>query len=340
MGREPDFENLLKVMRREKPDRPTLYEFIINGKIMQEAVGLDSPAPNDPLRNQIMRIRAFRKLGYDYVQFPGSPFGFPKSKTQRLKSKSLNEGAVIFDRAGFEAYPWPDPNAFDYSWLGSLAAELPDGMKVIVNSPGGVLENAIELVGFDRLCIMVMEEPELAGEIFDAVGSRMLRYFELSLQFDTVGAIVSNDDWGFKQQTMLAPDQMRRYVFPWHKRIVAAAHAAGRPAFLHSCGNLATVMDDVIDDMRFDAKHSYEDVIMPVEEAYERWGGRIAIFGGMDVDFVCRSTPDQVYRRAKAMLERTQDRGGYALGTGNSVPDYVPTENYLAMIRAATENGA
>ena len=37
------------------------------------------------------------------------------------------------------------------------------------------------------------------------------------------------------------------------------------------------------------------------------------------------------------MLERTAGRGGYALGTGNSVPDYVPDENYFAMIRAALE---
>jgi uroporphyrinogen decarboxylase len=37
------------------------------------------------------------------------------------------------------------------------------------------------------------------------------------------------------------------------------------------------------------------------------------------------------------MLERTAGRGGYALGTGNSVPDYVPDENYLAMIRAALD---
>jgi len=26
---------------------------------------------------------------------------------------------------------------------------------------------------------------------------------------------------------------------------------------------------------------------------------------------------------------------GYALGSGNSIPDYVPVENYLAMVRAA-----
>jgi len=53
---------------------------------------------------------------------------------------------------------------------------------------------------------------------------------------------------------------------------------------------------------------------------------------------VCRSTPKEIYSRASAMLERSADRGGYALGTGNSVPAYVPYENYIAMIAAATIN--
>jgi uroporphyrinogen decarboxylase len=57
----------------------------------------------------------------------------------------------------------------------------------------------------------------------------------------------------------------------------------------------------------------------------------------MDVDFVCRSSPDAVYERSKAMLKLTATRGGYALGTGNSVPEYVPQENYFAMLAAAWE---
>ena len=74
-----------------------------------------------------------------------------------------------------------------------------------------------------------------------------------------------------------------------------------------------------------------------MEDAYERWGGRIAILGGIDVDFVCRSTPEQIRERSRAMLKRAQKRGGYALGTGNSVPEYVPDENYLAMISVVNE---
>jgi uroporphyrinogen decarboxylase len=38
------------------------------------------------------------------------------------------------------------------------------------------------------------------------------------------------------------------------------------------------------------------------------------------------------------MLERTRGKGGYALGTGNSVPSYVPLANYYAMIAAANFN--
>ena len=47
----------------------------------------------------------------------------------------------------------------------------------------------------------------------------------------------------------------------------------------------------LIDEMGYDGKHSYEDTIEPVEEAYERYHRRIAILGGIDVNFVCRATP-------------------------------------------------
>ena len=202
-------------------------------------------------------------------------------------------------------------------------------------SHGGVLENVISLVGYERLCYMIVDEPDLATAIFDEVGQRLVRYYEISAAYDTVGMLMSNDDWGFNTQTMLSVDDMRKYVFPWHKKIVEVIHAAGKPALLHSCGNLSMVMDDVIDYMKYDAKHSYEDNIMPVEEAYERWGSRIAILGGIDVDFICRSTPEEVYNRACTILEKVDNRGGYALGSGNSIPYYVPVENYFAMISAA-----
>jgi len=332
---DPDFSNLLAVLRREAPARPTLFEFFLNGPLYAKLAGLDAePAPGT-IEWDRMVVRAFCRAGYDYVTLHASAMGFPTSAVNQLASRSMNDTAIIFDRQSYDAYNWPDADAFDYSKLDTIGSELPDGMKIVVCGPGGVLENVMQIAGYEGLCMMMADEPELVERIFADVGSRLVRYYELSAPNKHVGAVISNDDWGFNAQTMLSPADMRRCVFPWHERIVDVIHAAGKPAILHSCGNLDSVMDDIIDGMRYDGKHSYEDKICPVEDAYERWGSRIAILGGIDLDFVCRSTPARITARSQAMIDRASTRGSFALGSGNSIPYYVPDENYFAMIEPA-----
>ena len=87
-----------------------------------------------------------------------------------------------------------------------------------------------------------------------------------------------------------------------------------------------------------DCKHSNEDVIAPFEEWINRYGSRIGLFGGIDVDVLCTNTPDEIYEKVldKGRLYRNT-ANGYALGSGNSIPDYVPLEGYLAMLRAAQQ---
>ena len=132
-----------------------------------------------------------------------------------------------------------------------------------------------------------------------------------------------------------------RSIFPWHKRIVAIAHEAGKPFVLHACGNLEQVMNDLIDEVHIDAKQANEDAIMPIEEVKRRWGDRVAILGGLDLGFLCTATPPQVAERTKRILDACAPTGGFALGTGNTVSNYVPIENYLAMVNALHEwNGA
>ena len=87
-----------------------------------------------------------------------------------------------------------------------------------------------------------------------------------------------------------------------------------------------------------DAKHSNEDAIAPFTRWIEDYGQRVGLLGGFDMDFLCAQSPDAVY--AAVLEQAPQFRAsarGYALGSGNSIPDYVPVENYLAMVRAAQE---
>lgn len=336
---EPDFDNLLKVLRHETPSRPTLFEFFLNDRLYERLVPEFHWPPSEVQDIYHRNILAMHRLGYDYctILLPG--FSFAEGLIQRRKERtvSLNEGSLIHTRADLDTYPWPDPVNANFDLLKRLAEMMPRGMKLIPYTPNGLLENATDLVGYQDLCMLILDDPHLAHEIFEAVGTRLLRFYELVVQYDIVGAAICNDDWGFKTQTMFSPAAMRQFVFPWQKRFVKAIHASGKPAILHSCGHFERILPDIIDDMQFDGRHSYEDAILPVEEAYERYHDRLAILGGIDVDFVCRATPEEIYRRSKAMLERSAEEGSYALGTGNSVPDYVPDAGYFAMLRAALE---
>lgn len=337
---QPDIGNLHRVLKREKTSRPVLFEFMINRNICQMAAGFDHQPEPCSMDDYRMIIQGFRNLGYDYapVYTVGSDiFSFTKGERDALESVSLNQGALITDRESFEKYRWNDPRTANYDIYHSLGEQLPDGMKLLGFSNGGILENATDLVGFERLATLGLLDPELTGEVFRNIGERLVDFYSIMSSADTVGACVVNDDWGFRRQTMLPPEMMEAFVFPYTARIVRAIHDNGKPVILHSCGNVKGVMDVVIDRLQIDGKHSFEDEIYPVEDAWEWWHDRIAILGGIDMDFLARRPPREIYERAVRLLELTSDPGGYALGSGNSIPDYVPVENYLAMLWAAAE---
>lgn len=332
--RTPDFENIVEALELRRPSRPTYMELFLNRKLYADL--LDETIPEDFIQRNNFAARAYRAMGYDYVTIPTpSALTFPQLTTQQKETISLNHKSLIIDEQSYKAYPWPRSADYDYSYLLKENLNLPQGMKAVCLGPGGVLENTISLLGYDNLCIKIYEEPELIKKIIDKIGETLCGYYENCTRYETVGACFVNDDWGFKTQTMLSPQHMREFIIPWHKRITKIIHDSGKYAIMHSCGNLWDVMDDIVYDIKSDAKHSYEDGITPVEQAYERLKNKIAVIGGIDIDFLCRKNPEEVYERTLNLIEITKKDGGYLLGSGNSIPEYIPRENLFAMLSAA-----
>jgi uroporphyrinogen decarboxylase len=239
---------------------------------------------------------------------------------------------VINSWEDFETYPWPRPRDVDFFNLEFVSRNLPDGMEMIFLGPGGQLENIMWLMGYVPFALALEDDPPLVQAVAQRVGELLLSIFATAAEMPGVGALWLGDDMGFKTSVMISPAHLREYVFPWQKELARIAHARGLPFLLHSCGNLNRVMDELIDDVGIDAKHSFEDVIMPVAEAKRRYGDRIAVLGGIDVDLLCRATEDEVHAYTRQVIEACAPGGGWALGTGNSVANYIPVGNYLAML--------
>jgi len=148
-------------------------------------------------------------------------------------------------------------------------------------------------------------------------------------------AIFPGDDMGFRSGTLIGPEEMKRHSLSWHRKVAAMAHDKGLPYFLHSCGNLEKILDDLIDWVKIDGRHSYEDAILPAERFQERYGSRIAVLGGVDINVLTLGTEAEVRARTRALVDTCGARGRYAVGSGNSIPSYIPVRNYLAMVDEA-----
>ena len=349
----PDFSGRMKkvLLRQGEPDRVPFYELFADKPIKDAILGKPTLIPSllpfgDPIKLIPNEIEYWYKLGYDYV--PAAPaYGFGM-KVQTAKDTAENaEGmrfwvnesssGLIKNREDFEKYFWPEPDQVPFDIFDAFAQHLPEGM-VVFGQTSGILENVTWLLGHEGMSYMLVDDPELLQMIFDKVGKNLVRLVERMCEREFVGAIQMGDDMGFKNQTMISPKALRQYVFPWQKKAVDASHKAGKPFILHSCGNLEKIMDDLI-GIGIDAKHSFEDVIMPAFRVKELWGNKIAILGGVDVDFLCRSNPEQVREYTIKFIKESGPGGGFALGTGNSVANYIPVKNFLAMIKAGWEAG-
>jgi uroporphyrinogen decarboxylase len=336
-----DYRHMLDVLANRKPSRLPLYEHIVSVEIMEKILNvkfgdlLDGDLTD---QQEFFRYynRFFQEMTYDTVSFEAT-----------IVDCLPDHGAIyggkpgpIQNRDDFAKYPWDEiPVRF---WdiaaprFEAIGKSLPPGMKALGGVGNGIFEISEDLVGFENLAYMQLDDPELYTALYQKIGDLMVELWRTFLDqyADDFEICRFGDDLGFKTSTLTSPKNIRNYIFPQYKRVIDLIKSKGKPFLWHSCGKIFSVMEDAI-ALGIDAKHSNEDAIAPFEEWITRYGDRIGLLGGIDVDLLCQNKPEDVF---DIVFERGQKfrmmANGYALGSGNSIPDYVPVEGYLAMVSA------
>ncbi len=352
--RQTDFEALLSNIRMEgTPDRvhhielfhdPEIRDAIAERFDLMEGVPADDP---DYERRKLIAVNRFS--GWDHVSVHLVDMVMPMNydtteDTAELKREQrsyMNEHTgPITSWEDFEKYPWPDPSRPEVtSELEWFQENLPEDMCIACHT-GHFAEYLTWLFGYESLCYALFDQRDLveavAGRILELHVGEMKRFME----FDRVRIIWGSDDMGFKTGLMISADDMRELVLSGHRQLAAMAHDAGRPYLLHSCGKLHEIIPDLVEDVKIDGKHSFEDTIEDVRGAKDTYGRKTALLGGIDVDFLCRADEPGIRARVRDTLDKCLPGGGYCLGTGNSVANYIPLDNYLAMVDEGMLYGA
>lgn len=344
MAFEPDYRYVLAAAQNHRPARLPMYEHIIGADFMEQATGTTFASLLGG--DEADRAEFFRRYNGFWLEHEYDTVSFEVCVTEMLPGG----GALVGERAGpiqsradVEAYPWDDlPRMF---WdiagprIDAFVEALPPGMKGVGGIGNGPFEISEDLVGFQELCYLQADDPDLFAELYVRIGDLLMALWsELLPRYGDAFAVCRiGDDMGFKTGTLLQPHTLLDHVVPQYRRVIGQIHDAGKPFLLHSCGRIFEIMPALI-DAGIDAKHSNEDVIAPYQEWIDRYSSRIGLFGGVDTDRLCQMDPADLYDYVLDKAAAYRDSAhGFALGSGNSVPGYVPVEGFRAMNRAARD---
>ena len=355
----PDFANLRKaLLHQSEPDRVPLFEGSIHEDIKSEFLGR-------PVKDLESEAAFWMKAGYDYAPLTvglrqiirgelDGLMGVTDVETTVLKPAEARynpfreetsvrmwaeEGeGIITDEKAFDAFPWPKAEAFNYTALDQITSYLPPGAKAIVNV-GYIFMATWMLMGLETFCTALADNPDLVGKVFERVGTIQEEVVRIVLDYDCVGALRMPDDMAYTTGLIVSPDAMRRHVFPWHKRIGDLVHKKGLPYLLHSDGQLYEVLDDLI-DCGYDGIHPIEPAAMDIAYLKREYGDRLSLCGNIDLGYtLTRGKPEEVEEEVKIRLREIAPGGGYGVGSSNSIPEYVPYENYMAMRESVLRYG-
>jgi len=357
----PDFDELVRVLKgKQLPRRVHIVELGIDPEILQSIQetylgepwalprGVYGPdKPDERYYRQLVNL--YYRLGYDFVPIWPVWVNNPAGKVRRAEDTAgqsrgtrdwVDEsGALIKTRADFNSFPWDKIHAAPETFA-MVSQYLPAGMKMTASAT--LFENIFEyLLGTEGLFFLLHDDPALVEDVFQAWGQIVYDYYASVIALETVGGIFHADDMGFKTGTMIAPADLRRLLFPWLAKYAALAHEQNKPFFIHSCGNLykksPSVMDDLIEIVKIDGFHSFQDLILPAAEVKIRFGQRVALLGGVDMHKLTTLNESELRTYLRSVLDACMPNGCFAFGSGNTIANFVPLQNYAVLLDEARQ---
>ena len=362
----PDFERLrTALLRRGEPDRVPLFEVSVAHVVMTGFLGrpvhdptrvgitLTPPPLDEALRHLPDFIAFYAAAGYDFVPIrfgiggqvmavleSGYAGGSRKVRTTHGNTGrewAAEEGGFITSWADLEAFPWPEPGTVSLATLNAAGEMLPTGMRLIAHA-GGMVMHARVWMGMERFWTALGTDSSLVVALLEKLQALQIVAIERATDHPAVGAFLLDDDLAHCGGLLENPRFLRTHVFPFYTRIGEIVHSKGLPFVMHTDGKVTQVLPDLI-TCGLDALHPIEPKAMDITAVKREFGDRLALLGNIDVDLLTRGSPDEVRTQAQRRIQEVAPGGGFAIGSSNSIPDYVPLENYRALIEASLAFG-
>jgi uroporphyrinogen decarboxylase len=178
-----------------------------------------------------------------------------------------------------------------------------------------------------------IENPGFMHELLNAIADYNIAQVRKALEYD-IDAVYFGDDWGQQHGLLMGYDLWKEFIFPVIKRMYGVVRDAGKVVFIHSCGDVDELFDDLV-SIGLGVFNPFQPEVMNVETLLRQYHGRLSFWGGVSTQRTMPyGSPEQVRAEVRQMINLGQ-AGGYILSPAHAVEGDVPLENLLALIQEA-----
>ena len=248
------------------------------------------------------------------------------------------------------AYPWPDPDWYDYAQLPQAVRDAnQDGEragKLFIDMCGNPFEIYSWLTGFEETLTNLVLHPKVVHaaleEITHVFEARFIR-----AAGEVAGAVdicYFADDLGGQHGPLISRRMYRQVLMPYHQRLITHAKTCLPQArmMFHSDGSVFDLLPDlveagveVLEAVQVDAAR------MEPERLKSAFGDKLSFHGGISVQSLLpHGTPEEVESECCRLVSILGRQGGYIAAPTHCIQVGTPPQNVMAMLRGVLGESA
>ena len=271
------------------------------------------------------RLSADGKIRYDWwgVGFDTKEEGYFPSFCPLAESQDLDR------------FAWPDPSEPHLLDDAAKIIAADEGQHFIVPNFGFALfERAWLLRGFEVFLADTALDPGFASDLLDRITEIQLVLIRRFIALGVDGGYFG-DDYGAQKNMLFSPATWRTLIKPRLARLFEPFREAGLPILMHSDGQIAPILPDLV-EIGLTTLNPVQPEVIDHQWLHETFDRRLSYYGGISTQTVLPAgAPDEV-RAAVAAAARAlaPDGTGLMLAPSHRMMADIPMANVEALLAA------